>query len=340
MSSLYFNRPEWFFALALLLALWLLRQRRLQWPPIITPLVMRYPLLSALQAGTSPPDNHPPNMLRLPLLAIMLALFIIALAQPVKPLPVVPASDSPQAVDLILLANTSVSMALKDTSIDGRQSNRMRKQIDTLSKLVKGFRGERIALVVLGRPPALWLPLTHDRKLLLSMLSRLQTTLGGRNSDIGATLQLVADKIPPQASPNANKKVIVLASDAYQQLGAQPPQQLVARLVRQGYQLHTLAIGSTQFPEHLLGKAHLVYQPVDLAFLQQLAVIGKGKMLRASDQTAVPRLLSALERQVPAAGRQPPQRVISLYPYPLLADLLLLFWQLFGAAFLRRSIKQ
>ena len=337
MSHLYFSQPEWLFALLLAPALWLLRHRTLLWPFITPPLRMRYPLLKALQEERQSQQVQPANTVRLPLLGITLVLFVIALAQPVKPLPAAPQSHRPQAVDLILVANTSVSMALKDSSIEGHQSDRMHKQIDSLSKLVQRFRGERIALVVLGRPPALWLPLTHDRKLVLSMLSRLQTTLGGRNSDIGASLQLVAEKIPPDRTADANKKIIVLSTDAYQQLGAQAAQPVAARLAQQGYQLHTLAIGSTRFAESLLGKAHLIYQPVDLAFLQQLADSGNGKMFRASKQNVLAELLAALDRKQPAADSQAPQRFSSLYSYPLLVGLLLIFWQLFAHPFAGRS---
>jgi Mg-chelatase subunit ChlD len=328
MNSFYFIHPEWLFGLLALALLPFIRYQKFAWPQLISPLSMRFPWLQRLLSA--PPNNAAPgaNSLHITPFMLMMACFIITLAQPAQQGAALPHADSPQAVDLIILLNTSVSMVLKDSSIDEQQVDRMTKQVDIISKLVKDFRGDRIALVILGRPAALWLPLTADKKLIRSMLARLQTTLGGRNSDISAALQLVGEKFALDEDDNANEKIILLSTDAYQQLGAQPPQQAVGNLARRGYKLYTLAIGSTQFPEEMLGKSHLIYQPVDLALLQQLAVIGGGKMLRASDNDVQQKLLSAMNRSRQKSTARQPRPIINLYFWPLLAAMLILLWQL------------
>ena len=332
-NEFYFAQPAWFLALLTLLLLPLIRRKSIAWPPLLAPLSMRFPLLQRLSASQPGSATATARPLQLLPFSLMLVLLIGALAQPVIQHPPPPRADSPQAVDLIILLNTSVSMVLKDSRIDGRQVDRMARQIDVIGKLLKDFRGQRIALVILGRPPALWLPLTADKKLAAAMLTRLQTTLGGRNSDISATLQLVGERFPLDDDASANEKIILLSTDAYQQLGAQPPQQAVRQLARRGYRLHTLAIGSTRFAEQSLGKGHLIYQPVDIALLQQLALIGGGKMLRASDPEVQKKLLAALDRSDKPAIDDQPGPITALYFWPLLAALLLLLWQWLSPSF-------
>lgn len=329
-DGLYFAHPYWLLAvLALLPILFSPAAKSLRWPRLMSPLALRYPLLPWLLPAVEQTGVARASHLNRPLLFISASLLIIALAQPQKPGPGLPPSQQPQPVDLILLVNTSVSMVLKDCAINGFQVDRMAKQIDVLKRLAAQFRGDRIALVVLGRPAAVWLPLTRDKALVSAAIARLQTTLGGRNSDIGATLELVAKSFP--MTPNGgHQKVILLASDGYQQLGAETPQQAATKLADLGYRIDTLAVGSTRFPESKLGKTHLIYQPVDLALLQQLATIGQGKMLRARDDNILKKLLAALDHPARSAHSTQPRPQIALYPWPLSLAMLLLIWQWLG----------
>jgi len=326
-AAVYFAQPLWFLAwIPLLLLLFVSRRKGLQWPPLFNPLRLRFPLLPGLPVHQRKTASAAPAALNRWLLALLGGLLITALAQPLKPGPAHAQTESPQAVDLIILANSSVSMALKDSQIDGHQVDRMTRQIDVLSSVIDGFQGARIALVVLGRPPAVWVPLTADKAFVKQALQRLQTTLGGRNSDISASLELVAERFLKD-NTGSHEKIIILSSDAYQQLGAQPPVQAAKTLMQSSVTIITLAIGSSTFPEVLLGKAHLIYQPVDLALLQQLADVGHGQMIRASQNDAAQRLLSSIDRPDQRSAEQQPRPQLSLYQYPLLLAMVILLWQ-------------
>jgi Ca-activated chloride channel family protein len=184
--------------------------------------------------------------------------------------------------------------------------------------------------------------LSTDKALALDAVERLQTTLGGRSSDIGATLELVGRSFgdDPDDSQPENEKIVLLVSDGYQQLGAVAPDVAVKNLRKQGFRLHTLAIGSTQLPKTSLGKSHLIYQPVDLALLQQLATFGGGQMIYARKDPSLQQLLKLLSRPKPATP-QPTERkrIIPLYPYPLLLSLILLLYQLQPVSLFRREQK-
>ncbi len=318
--------PEWLYALLVLPAVWLWRGSGLRLPTIFTVPLLRYPLLPNLLPRQAE-DERDHNLRLNPLwIGMILLALIISLAQPVQRGDVMPVTRPPQAVDLILLANTSVSMALKDSVIKGQQVDRMQQQKDWLKKVVERFQGDRIALVILGRPAAVWLPLTRDKALVMAAIERLQTTLGGRNSDISASLKLVQQTFPITGQDTGNEKIILLSTDAYQQLGAEPPQKTVTALSQQGYRIHTLAIGSTHIEAEALGKSHLVYLPVDIALLQQLALLGKGRLFRASDNGALTRFLQAIERDRQPQNHRSPQIIKPLYPWPLLFAMLLLAW--------------
>jgi len=290
----------------------------------------RFPLLSVIQPGIVSVSRS--DITSKLWFALLLTLLITSLAQPVRFSDVLPDETRAEAIDLILVVNTSVSMVLKDYTVEGKQIDRMQMTQQLLLQLVDKFPGRRIALVVLGRPASIWLPLIEDKSLVKHAITRLRTTLGGRGSDIGETLELVRNKFRlSQDDISASEKVVLLITDGYQQLGPVAPDKAVQNLLNAGFTLHTLAIGSTTQPDVSLGKSHLIYAPVDLPLMQKLALIGNGKMIHAQDQTVVTELLKLFQHPVqksrPESTLENNRRlIINLYHYPLALALLLLLY--------------
>ncbi len=251
--------------------------------------------------------------------------------QPVQYGQALPADTKPDPVDLILVVNTSVSMTLKDYMFDGQQLDRMAMTRLSLQKFVSEFKGQHIALVILGRPSSIWLPLTTDFSLVKKMIGRIKTTLGGRSSDIAETLVLIQKQFTvekPKSLINPGKtsqqKTVMLVSDGYDQLGVSSPESAVKELLQNGFDLHTLAIGSDKQPEFSLGKGHLIYQPVDLNLMSRLAEIGHGKMEHVKDLTAIDRVIENLESPAAIKNVENKKLIIPLYQYPLTLALILL----------------
>ena len=327
-GELHFVQPYWFFGLIIPL-IWLIKYHKkpLHWPKIIQPLTLRYPALDVLHSSPDP-VNKPPTSSNL-WFVLLLILLIISLTQPVRFSHDLPAENEADAVDLILVVNTSVSMLLKDYVVDGQQIDRMEMTRQLLQQLVEKFSGKRIGLVILGRPASIWLPLTEDKQLVKHAIGRLRTTLGGRNSDIGETLELVRKQFKISPTEISSEKIVLLITDGYQQLGPVAPEIAVQNLLTDGFKLHTLAIGSSSEPEISLGKSHLIYAPADLQLMQHLAQLGQGEMVHALDHTVLQKLLRLLKKspqETPRISRH--KLIIDLYHYPLTLAMMILLYVL------------
>lgn len=342
MSSFHFLQPIWFFGFILLLPGFVFfRHKNLALPALIQQIRVRYPALGLVDDEqcqkklSSPGGGHYAVML-------LLLLLILSLAQPVRDGQILESIQQADPVDLILVVNTSVSMVLKDYIVDGKQLDRMAMTRLLLERLVSEFNGRKIGLVILGRPSSLLLPLTDDFSLVKHFIGKIKTTLGGRNSDIAETLSLVQKQFP-QSDKNQDQKnqqaerLVMLVSDGYDQLGAVSAESAVKQLRAQGFTLHTLAIGSPTKPDFSLGKGHLIYQPVDLKLMTQLARLGGGHSVHGKDLAAIEKVIDNMSIGSAEKKSQPGRvQIIVLYQYPLtLALIMLLIIMLPSARFSR-----
>ena len=329
LENFHFLQPLWIIGLVLPL-LWLLyaKKKQLVLPKLIQQGKIRYPALQLTAQETHEKSSSSASYYAPVIILVML---VLSLMQPVQYGQALPVEAEPDPVDLILVVNTSVSMTLKDYMLDGLQLDRMAMTRLSLLKLVSEFKGKRIALVILGRPSSIWLPLTTDFSLVKKMIGRIKTTLGGRSSDIAETLALIQKQFsvekskslttPSKTSP---QKIVMLVSDGYEQLGVLSPETAVKELLQNGFNLHALAIGSDKQPEFSLGKGHLIYQPVDLNLMRRLAEIGYGKMEHVKDLVVIDRVIENLKSPAIEKIVESRKLIISLYQYPLTLALILL----------------
>ncbi|MCU7800617.1 MAG: VWA domain-containing protein [gamma proteobacterium symbiont of Lucinoma myriamae] len=70
-------------------------------------------------------------------------------------------------------------MSLSDYEINGQIIDRLTLTRQLLDGFVSDYSGQRIGLVTLGNPPAIWLPLTSDKIIVQDAISRIRTFLGG-----------------------------------------------------------------------------------------------------------------------------------------------------------------
>lgn len=314
-------QPWWLLALPLPLV-WLAwrRRRPRPWPTLLPPMTLRYPLLSIVSGDRDPQDSTASAMAdRLVAAALMLA--VITLAQPVRHVGSIPSAAASEPVDLVIVAGTAISMALRDYVVEGERVDRMTLTRRLLDRFVADFRGRRIGLVVLGDQSALWLPLTRDKAVVRDAIARLRTTIVGRLADTGAALQLVNDRFGDTAD-----KVVVLVTDGGLQLGATSPQAAARQLAAGGNTLYVIGIGASDPADYGGDVGGLIYEPIDPAALTEVAEAGGGRFFHARDVDDFSAALSAIEsaHRRPMAP-SPAQRVVeSWYPVPLGAAMLLL----------------
>lgn len=237
---------------------------------------MRHPLLALMRAESA--DRPDPSASADRLVAAALLLCLLALAQPVRYQGGTDAGPASRPVDLVIIAGTAITMSLRDYVLDGQRIDRMTVARRLLDGLVEQYQGRRIALVVLGDPPALWLPLTTDKAAVRDALTRLRPVLGGRLSDTGAALRLVAE-----AFPGNGEVAVVMVTDGGLQLGAVAPLPAARSLATQGYSLYVIGVGSTDATAEQDEAMGLIHQPINSDFLDQLAQQGGGRYYHARD---------------------------------------------------------
>jgi len=140
---------------------------------------------------------------------------------------------------------------------------------------------------------------------------------------MSASLELVNEQYTSE-----DDKVVVMITDGVLQLGKLSPQEAAKKLSEQGYTLYIIAIGSTQIDASQSDTSGLIYEPVNLALLQDVAEHGNGQMFHAVDSTAFSHALKTIEskhRKIIDAS-DAIQPVKSWYPYPLFSGIFLLLF--------------
>jgi len=322
-------QPEWLSLIPLvLIVFWRRRKALAPWPNLLPKDRIRFPLPGLLEEDESEASPYQPRRERLLLFSI--TLLILALTQPVLYRDSIEMPDQKDPVDLVLLVDTNITMVLKDY-FDGEQSiERMSLTKELLSGFVNEFRGNRIGLSIMGNPPLHGLPFTADKGAILDAIARIQVTLGGRLSDMSASLKLVSDYYPTDLNP-----VAVMITDSGMQLGDIAPQSAAKNLAEAGYTLYVIAIGSTDLSEVQKARTGFVYDPVDLALLSEVATAGAGKMFHAQTIDAFEEALETIsQEQTPKSSTINTVRLINpLYPWFIVFGLSLLL-----LAFARRGV--
>lgn len=288
-------------------------------PPPFPALALRHPAAAWAQQDLRQTQNP---ISRRVWAALLFTLLLTALAEPVRygaPLP-----EKPAPVDLVLVVDVSVDMVLRDYVIEGERVSRLHMMKRLLDKFAASFNGRRMALVVVGSPSALWLPLTDERELLRHLLGRLELSLAGGYSALGDALALTAEHFG-----NEGERVAVLFSTASHPLGRLSPQEGAQRLKQAGVTLYTMGVGATNYAAAERGSGGLIYEPVDLALLGELAKQTGGQGFHANSSEAVEQALKAIERRhIRALAKESaPHTRQPLYVFPLALALLLLAGQ-------------
>jgi len=333
-TQLHWLTPEWLFLLPVLwfYLFWQKQSKNLNEETSIATAdtveqkLVRHPMADLLANET----KDKPRKKKLNFWAgLIISSLIVAIAQPIfrgEKLP-----NPPPERDIVFLVDTSVSMQLKDYQIDGKAISRMDLLRQLLDKFASRMKGERISVIIFGEQSYKLVPLTNDQNLIRKMLQRITTSLAGRYSDIGSALLLglqEANKQQDALSEKENKKrhqTFILFSDADESRGKINVHAAAELLAENDIPLFSIAIGSNTLAKSLSTKNGL-YQPVNVALLEQLSKTTKGKTYRVENSDALEKAIADISKLRQNLAIQEPQFIqIPLYFYPLLFALGLLF---------------
>jgi len=273
------------------------------------PITLRHPILARLNLAQTQSSITP--RLWLPFVA---ALLILAAAQPQSEGGWLPPIG--EGRDILLLIDTSPSMAIQDMTLDNKSVPRM----DILKHAAKGFidarEHDRLGMIVFSDHAATAIPLTHDRSAVLAQLERLSSGNTGAATAIGEGLGVALRQI--EANPT-RPPVLVLFSDGDNTGGILRPREALAYAERLGLRLYSVAVTPDATPP--VAQADGLREPS----LSEMSELTGGRAYQAGDASSLQRILSDIDQREAAHTPPPNERAkIEWYPLPLGLALLLL----------------
>ncbi len=254
--------------------------------------------------------------------AIVVGLIITALAQPARIGERLP--DPPQARDIVFLVDTSVSMILRDYVLNGQRVERMSMLKGVLDRFVPELEGNRVSVIVFGESTYTYVPFTFDLNLVRRMLSRIEVTMAGRFNALGDAMALAIKQA--EASP-AKQRILVVFADTYRSTGVIAPEAAAALAAEAKIPIYTVAIGASSFAADEQREIGLLYDPVNLQLLKEIADTTHAHMYRAGDAGSLQQAIHDIGLHEKIKREVKPQYYHEpLYFWPLGLAMVLLLW--------------
>jgi len=216
---------------------------------------------------------------------LVLALFIIALAQPrfTRSETKVTASG----VDIVVAFDMSGSMAAEDFELRGQRLNRLNMAREVLKKFIEKRPSDRIGLVVFATEAYTATPLTLDHDFLLQNLDRLEIgSIPANQTAIGSALSTALNRLRELKSKS---KIVILMTDGQNNAGKVAPLTAAEAAQALHVKVYTIGVGTrgmAPVPQLYNGqKLGYRMEPVDIDedTLQQIAKMTNGKYYRADN---------------------------------------------------------
>jgi Ca-activated chloride channel homolog len=218
---------------------------------------------------------------------LVLALFIIALAQPrlMKSTTTVKASG----IDIVVAFDMSGSMMSEDFVVDGKRVDRFNMARNVLKNFINKRPDDRIGLVVFATQAFIATPLTLDHDFLEEDLNRLE--IGSINPNATAIGDALATAINRVRDLKAKSKIVILMTDGENNSGKIDPLTAAQAAQALGVKVYTIGIGTRGMAPMPVGRnpftGQTIYQnepaDVDEDTLRKIADMTGGQYFRADD---------------------------------------------------------
>jgi len=207
---------------------------------------------------------------------IVLALFIVALAQPrlTKSTTEVKASG----IDIAAALDLSGSMKTGDYIVNRRQVSRIDMAKPVLQKFIEKRPNDRIGLVVFAAQAFIATPLTLDHDYLLENIARLN--IGTINSDATAIGDGITTALNQLRDLKAKSKIIVLMTDGGNNSGKIDPITAAQAAKALGVKIYTIGLGNRDLVQQMGLPADFL---PDEETLQQISQMTGGRYYRADN---------------------------------------------------------
>lgn len=283
--SYYFNQPEWFALLPVLLIVTVAYRKYIKLMGsdhnfTSDKISIRIPYLNNSSTVLNEKTAKSGSLLSW----LLVVLMTTALAQPVSE---IKKNSNPDTLrDIIFIIDTSVGMSLNDYVLDSKPVNRLALLKAVLSDFIVDLSGNRIGLIVYADEAYTLLPLTRDRQLLTHSLSRIQPALAGRQNNISNALLTVLK----QFDFIENKPSVVILSQGANILGDIAPLKIADIYKEKNIKLHVIGLGSDKTTNDSSNK--LIYDAIDEKLLKRLAAITGGEFYWAGKSSNLNNILN------------------------------------------------
>ncbi len=212
--------------------------------------------------------------------AVVLLLFIVALARPQKV--AAEREYSTNGVDIVISLDLSGSMLAEDFKPENRLAVAKQEAI----KFIKGRENDRIGLVVFARKAFTQCPLTLDYDVLTDLTNQLHIGMIPDGTAIGMGLATAVNRL---RDSQAKSKVIILITDGSNNAGNIDPITAAELAKTFGIRVHAIVVGKgglVPFPvnDPLFGKRYVQANiEIDEGVMKRIADITGGLFFRARD---------------------------------------------------------
>jgi len=193
-----------------------------------------------------------------------------------------------KGVDIIFCVDVSLSMNAEDI-----KPSRLNKVKFELTKIIENLEGDRVGIVVFSGSNFLYLPLTMDYDAAKLFTKSIDTDMiSSRGTEISSAIQTSLEAF---SEDGKQQKIIFLLSDGEDH--GNNSLDSIKRAIKDKVNIFVVAVGSSKgslIPDNKKqktfiydDKGQLVISKVNLQFLDQLAKIGKGRLIRISKSEPV-----------------------------------------------------
>jgi Ca-activated chloride channel homolog len=322
-GELVFAQPQLLLLLLLPIAFAYLRGRAGGAPAI------RYSDTLILQA-LGPSTRRSSGRLRILLLHIALAAFVISLARPRWEIP--QRAIRASGIDILLALDVSRSMLAEDFTIGGSRANRLEAVKRVTEKFIEGRPNDRIGIIAFAGHPYLVSPLTLDHDWLDRNLERLRIGLVEDGTAIGSAIASGANRLKESSSKT---KIMLLLTDGDNNAGRVEPETAAEAAAALGIKIYTIGAGTRGTAPYPVVDpfGRTVYREVQVQFdearLKRIADATSGRNYRATDTRSLNQIFEEIDRfEKSEIDLKHYREIVELFPWPLGLGLLLLAAQI------------
>ncbi len=237
--------------------------------------------------------------------------------------------------DLMLAVDLSGSMEEQDFVINGEQVDRLTATKIVAGEFINRRVGDRIGLILFGSKAYLQVPLTFDRKTVLTLLNESAIGLAGKNTAIGDAIGLAVKRLRKQS---ANSRVLVLLTDGANTAGEISPLKAAELAAKEGLKIYTIGVGADEMLVRSLFGVRKVNPSRDLdeKTLKAIAETTGGRYFRARNTEELEEIYKILDQLEPVEKDQQFFRPrTELFHWPLAIALILS--AIISLSYLRRA---